>query len=80
MERERDVLLLKDYVEECYAVCPLSNIYEISLAPWCDVCGGSSSLLTTELVANYVTILSHDLHGFIFLLYFYDYYWTAEER
>ena len=24
---------------------------EISLAPWCDVCGGSSSLLTTELVA-----------------------------
>ena len=24
---------------------------EISLAPWCDVCGGSSSMLTTELVA-----------------------------
>ena len=24
---------------------------ENSLAPWCDVCGGSSSLLTTDLVA-----------------------------
>ena len=46
---------------------------EISLAPWCDVCGGSSSLLTTELVAYYVTVLSHGLHGFIFLLYNYDY-------
>ena len=40
---------------------------EISLAPWCDVCGGSSSLLTTVLVAYYVTVLSPGLHG----LYFY---------
>ena len=52
----------------CSIFIPIICFLDISLASWCEVCGGSSSLRSTELTALYVTGLLHGLYGLVYYI------------